>query len=1001
MSSPTPPPPSNTDRNLLFAVLALHAELIDNDQFAEACAAWTARRETPLADLLVERGWLSADDRREVERLLERKLKKHGGDVRASLGAVADAGVRDLLRAVGDEDVRKSLSSLPPAAGHVLVETVDVPPRESASRYSLVRLHAQGGLGRVYIAHDKDLNRDVALKEIKPEQAKHPEAWRRFLKEAQITGQLEHPNIVPVYEVSRRQEDDQPFYTMRLVRGQTLRDGLADYHRRRAAGQADPLELPRLLNAFVSVCQAIGFAHSRGVVHRDLKPDNVMLGDFGQVIVLDWGLAKMADEADDVYAPHVALTAEAQTDKTVPGSYIGSPAYMAPEQAAGRADSVDARTDVYGLGAILFEILTGRPPHQGQAGDEVLKSILEKDTPRTRAVLSSVPPALDAICAKAMAKERKTRYAKATELADDVQRFLAAEPASAWPEPWTAKARRWVGRHRVAVTSAALILVIAVPVLTVATILVNHEKIRAEQSAESANTERLRAEANFALAREAVEKYLTQVGQSRLLNQPGLQPLRRDLLSTAASFFQRFVESEQASTPEMQAEVGRAYGRWALLTGQIESRERAIELNRRAAGFFEKLVAEYPDNTQFRRDLTVTYNNLGNLLRSVHRLDEAEAVHAKALDLRRQLVADHPEDPLFCHDLAVTLHNFGGYFAAAHKYDEADKCLQESVQLFTQLRDQDPADPAPRHDLAEAYNSLGDLRRSWGSRSDAMGFFQKALDLREKLSDEHPDDLAYQRDLAASWNNIAVMHRSAGEFQEAAKYFDKSLRLREKLARDNPTVKQFSTDLAGAYRNHAESIRAGGHAAESLDWYRRAVDVLERVLKSEPEDREARLVLRNAYRGRAMALDAMKRSSEAVPDIERALRLDDGTRRATLQLELSLVLARSGAHARAVTEADAAAKESGLKSADHYDLACCYSLAAAAAERDEKLSTTLRAELVGKNAAKALEQLTRARDDGLFKTRGNVERVKKDADLEALRQRKDFKKLVQELETSK
>src|SRR5207302_3986937 len=176
------------------------------------------------------------------ERLLERKVKKHGGDMHASLAAVADAGVRDLVRELGHEDLRKSISSLPPAAGHLLVETIDHQPHEGGSRYSIVRLHAQGGLGRVYIARDQDLNRDVALKEIKPEQAKHPDAWRRFLKEAQITGQLEHPNIVPVYELSRRAEDDQPFYTMRLVRGQTLRDAIAAYHRRRETGHADPLE---------------------------------------------------------------------------------------------------------------------------------------------------------------------------------------------------------------------------------------------------------------------------------------------------------------------------------------------------------------------------------------------------------------------------------------------------------------------------------------------------------------------------------------------------------------------------------------------------------------------------------------------------------------------------------------------------------------------------------------------------------------------------------------
>ena len=174
---------------------------------------------------------------------------------------------------------------------------------------------------------------------------------RRFLKEAQITGQLEHPNIVPVYELARRVEDDQPYYTMRLIRGRTLHRAIEDFHTRRAAGAADPLEWPRLLQAFVGVCQAIAYAHSRGVIHRDLKPENVVLGAFGEVILLDWGLAKMVDSPDEDGdgLPDVTLTGEAQADSTMAGQRLGTPAYMAPEQAEGRTDLVDALTDIYGL----------------------------------------------------------------------------------------------------------------------------------------------------------------------------------------------------------------------------------------------------------------------------------------------------------------------------------------------------------------------------------------------------------------------------------------------------------------------------------------------------------------------------------------------------------------------------------------------------------------------------------------------------------------------------
>ena len=231
---------------------------------------------------------------------LERKLKKHRGDVHATLGAVAEIEARDVLQAIKNPRLRQSVDSLPPARGHVLVETL-VPPaaQRDSLRYTLTRLHAEGGLGKIWVAHDTDLNRDVAFKEIKATTSVNPESWHRFLKEAQITGQLEHPNIVPVYELARRKEDDQPFYTMRFVRGQTLRDAIAEFHRRRAGKPAERLELQRqLLEPFIKVCQAVGYAHSRGVIHRDLKPENVVLGGHGEVVVLDWGLAKVVAQPD-------------------------------------------------------------------------------------------------------------------------------------------------------------------------------------------------------------------------------------------------------------------------------------------------------------------------------------------------------------------------------------------------------------------------------------------------------------------------------------------------------------------------------------------------------------------------------------------------------------------------------------------------------------------------------------------------------------------------------
>jgi serine/threonine protein kinase/Tol biopolymer transport system component len=356
-------------------------------------------------------------------------------------------------------------------------------------------MHAEGGLGRIYLALDNDLNRPVALKEIKPDQAGNPDAARRFFKEAQITGQLEHPNIVPVYELGRQPGDEQPFYVMRFIHGKTLRAAIAAYHEKRRQGQADPLEWQKLLQAFVSVCQALGYAHSRGVIHRDLKPENVVLGEYGEVIVLDWGLAKLVDKPEESATPSVHITEQAQTEASQQGQVQGTPAYMAPEQAEGRLDLIDARTDIYGLGAILFEILTGRPPHEGSDLISVLVRIVQGEAPRAKAVMPDVPAALDAICATAMAKARAERYGRAPELAEDVQRYLADEPVSRYREPLPTRLRRWTRKHRSLVSGAAAFGIVLATVAIAYGLIASAQQKADEQERIAQEKEQLRQQA--------------------------------------------------------------------------------------------------------------------------------------------------------------------------------------------------------------------------------------------------------------------------------------------------------------------------------------------------------------------------------------------------------------------------------------------------------------------------------------------------------------------------
>jgi PAS domain S-box-containing protein len=414
----------NADRNLLAGVLALQTALIDSQQFIEICTLWMSRKTFTLTDLLIERGWLKPTDKDHLDYLVDRKIEMHGGDARATLASVSD-DVKRSLATLDDADIQESLGDRTHDWHARTVATAGYTP-EVQERYALKHLHATGGIGRVWLARDCQLGRDVALKELRPGHAGSPAARARFLKEAQITGQLEHPGIVPVYELAGRPGAKEPFYTMRFVKGQTLHEAVRRHHQKRAADQDDSLELLALLNAFVAVANTVAYAHSRGVLHRDLKGQNVVLGPFGDVVVLDWGLAKVVDEPDGEAgstAVAACVVENGSVDLTVQGQAVGTPAYMAPEQARGQLDLLDCRTDVYGLGAILYEILTGQPPFLGNDALDVLRQVIEVEPRPPRELWPDVPASLEAICLRALAKEPGQRHPSAGELAQDVQQW--------------------------------------------------------------------------------------------------------------------------------------------------------------------------------------------------------------------------------------------------------------------------------------------------------------------------------------------------------------------------------------------------------------------------------------------------------------------------------------------------------------------------------------------------------------------------------------------------
>ena len=364
---------------------------------------------------------------------------------------------------------------------------------DHSDRYALGEVHAAGGLGRVVRARDRRLHRTVAVKELLQ---RTPTAEARFVREALITARLEHPGIVPVHDAGRRPSGE-PYYSMKLVSGRTLRDLIQS--------RGELAERLALLPNALAVAEAVAYAHSQDVIHRDIKPPNVLVGDFGETVVIDWGLAK--DLSGRVAEPEVEAIAAAAGSgsgelETAAGNVMGTPAYMAPEQA--RGEEVDARADVYSLGALLYELLTGKPPHEGPSLADVLASAQKGQVTPVEERVPDAPPDLTAIVRKAMASEPRDRYPSAVEMAADLRRFQTGQLVTARHYSTTALVRRWIGRHRAIVAVAAAAAVALAVTAAVSFRRVMEQRNRAETQMVIA--ERARDELVFRQAQGLLER---------------------------------------------------------------------------------------------------------------------------------------------------------------------------------------------------------------------------------------------------------------------------------------------------------------------------------------------------------------------------------------------------------------------------------------------------------------------------------------------------------------
>jgi serine/threonine-protein kinase len=666
-------------RDLLFGLLALQNGVVTRDQLVAAFGAWTAAPARRLADLLGEHGALRPEHRMLLDALADVHLERHGGDAEKSLASLPlNRSTRDSLAAAGGPDLEATL-------GHVgsspdFTEDSDRTASyavgtatSGGQRFRVLRPHARGGLGEVFVALDSELNREVALKKILDGHTDDASSRQRFLIEAEVTGGLEHPGIVPVYGLGTY-ASGRPYYARRLIRGDSLARATGRFHDdeslKSATGRRS-LELRKLLRRFLDVCNAIDYAHSRGVLNRGIKRGNVIVGRHGETLVVDWGLAKATGKGEPG-AEEQPLTPSSSggSSETLPGSALGTPAYMSPEQARGELVRLGPQSDVYGLGATLYRLLTGHPPVEGDDVGDLLGKVERGEFARPRQLDPAIDSALEAICLKAIALQPGDRYPSCRALADDVERWMADERVGAWEEPWTRSLLRWLTRHRTGVTAAAVGLLVAL----VGTATVLAVQTRANGDLQRANRElassRDREVARFGLAMEAVRAFHTGVSEDVLLKQGELSALRSKLLGEARRFYGKLqaMLRDQTDAQSLRA-LARAYHGLGEITREVGSKDQALTLQREALSLQQSLSRETGGSLEVKADLGRSHQAIGEVLRDMGRAEEGLAELAQGISLLEEVARASPGDARVQVDLMSSYDTAGHLLLYEHRYD--------------------------------------------------------------------------------------------------------------------------------------------------------------------------------------------------------------------------------------------------------------------------------------------------------------------------------------------